>query len=85
MPSIVATTSTPARKPFVRTHYIRTNIEDSEELLICVEINSKTDNTAIVFKKFCFDFEFLVWLEDISLVDLSLEQDEFLKVPILAP
>ena len=26
MPSLVATTSTPARKPFVRTHYVRTNI-----------------------------------------------------------
>ena len=25
MPSLVATTSTPARKPFVRTHYVRTN------------------------------------------------------------
>ena len=25
MPSLVATTSTPAWKPFVRTHYIRTN------------------------------------------------------------
>ena len=24
MPSLVATTSTPARKPFVRTHYVRT-------------------------------------------------------------
>ena len=27
MPSLVATTSTPARKTFVRTHYVRTNIE----------------------------------------------------------
>ena len=26
MPSLVATTSTPARKPFVRTHYVRTKI-----------------------------------------------------------
>ena len=26
MPSLVATTSTPARKPFVRTHYVCTNI-----------------------------------------------------------
>ena len=26
MPSLAATTSTPARKPFVRTHYVRTNI-----------------------------------------------------------
>ena len=26
MPSLVATTSTPARKPFVRTHYVRTNV-----------------------------------------------------------
>ena len=25
MPSLVATTSAPARKPFVRTHYVRTN------------------------------------------------------------
>ena len=25
MLSLVATTSTPARKPFVRTHYVRTN------------------------------------------------------------
>ena len=25
MPSLVATKSTPARKPFVRTHYVRTN------------------------------------------------------------
>ena len=25
MPSLVATTSTPAQKPFVRTHYVRTN------------------------------------------------------------
>ena len=25
MPGLVATTSTPARKPFVRTHYVRTN------------------------------------------------------------
>ena len=27
MPSLVATTSTPARKPFVRTHYGRTNFK----------------------------------------------------------
>ena len=26
MPSLVATTYTPARKPFVRTHYVRTNV-----------------------------------------------------------
>ena len=26
MPSLVATTSTPAQKPFVRTHYVRTNL-----------------------------------------------------------
>ena len=32
MPSLVATTSTPARKPFVHTHYVRTNN-------ICVSIN----------------------------------------------
>ena len=29
MPSLVATTSTPARKPFVRTHYVRTNTKFS--------------------------------------------------------
>ena len=26
MPSLGATTSTPARKPFVRTHYVHTNV-----------------------------------------------------------
>ena len=31
MPSLVATTSTPARKPFVRTHYVRTNYVYEEE------------------------------------------------------
>ena len=35
MPSLVATTSTPARKPFVRTHYVRTNITLDLERLFC--------------------------------------------------
>ena len=33
MPSLVATTSTPARKPFVRTHYVRTNMAFRQHVL----------------------------------------------------
>ena len=33
MPSLVATTSTPARKPFVRTHYVRTDYSSSSFFL----------------------------------------------------
>ena len=49
-----------------------------------VDKKSKIHNTASSFKKFCFNFEFLVLFEVISLVDLRLEHDEFLKLPILA-
>ena len=59
-------------------------IEDSDVLLNMVDKKSKIHNTASSFKKFCFNFEFLVLFEDISLVDLRLEHDEFLKLPILA-
>ena len=50
MPSLVATTSTPAREPFVRTHYVRTKIvkvhsvnglEDLGEEILCVEYGGK--------------------------------------------
>ena len=34
MPSLVAAMSTPARKPFVRTHYVRTNIAESYNYLM---------------------------------------------------
>ena len=36
MPSLVATTSTPARKPFVRTHYVRTNFPTIMQMNIIV-------------------------------------------------
>ena len=45
MPSLVATTSTPARKPFVRTHYVRTNIRVpvADSIFICGHCsNSRT-------------------------------------------
>ena len=37
MPSLVATTSTPARKLFVRTHYVRTNNakDKNESEVVC--------------------------------------------------
>ena len=35
MPSLVATTSTPAQKPFVRTHYVRTNNAKFSGLYVC--------------------------------------------------
>ena len=41
MPSLVATTSTPAWKPFVRTHYVRTNIESDHQNFMNVQILEK--------------------------------------------
>ena len=53
MPSLVATTSTPARKPFVRTHYVRTNRIVIRQILVllffipCVYTVSDLNNWSI--------------------------------------
>ena len=39
MPSLVATASTPARKPFVRTHYVRINSSTSTSCIGGVVLN----------------------------------------------
>ena len=65
MPSLVATTSTPARKPFVRTHYVRTNYEQEHwvtdcslaeniNYLIVKTLRTKLVAIAFIYKKYIY-------------------------------